>query len=62
MKYKELIYKLKSKGWYLLRQGSKHEIWSNGELEEPIPRHKEINELLAKKILKKAKYHSRGIL
>lgn len=46
-------------GWYLARQGSKHEIWTNGELEEPIPRHKEINEFLVKKILKKAKENPR---
>jgi len=41
-------------GWYLLRQGANHEIWTNGEITEPIPRHREINENLAKKIIKKA--------
>jgi mRNA interferase HicA len=46
---------LKNYGWKLLRQGGRHEIWSNGEIEEPVPRHREINELLAKKILKKAR-------
>jgi mRNA interferase HicA len=45
---------LKDFGWYLLRQGSNHEIWTNGEITEPIPRHREINEILAKKIIKKA--------
>lgn len=59
MKYKELTRKLNALGWKILRQGSKHEIWSNGDLEEPVPRHKEINELLAKKILKKAEQNPR---
>ena len=31
-----------------------HDIWTNGEIYEPVPRHPEINELLSKKILKKA--------
>lgn len=53
MKYRDLIRELKNYRWYLLRQGGRHEIWSNGEIEEPIPRHREINELLARKILKK---------
>ena len=52
MKAKDLKKKLKELGWYLLREGSNHEIWTNGEIQEPVPRHREINELLAKKILK----------
>jgi mRNA interferase HicA len=54
MKKNILDKELKRLGWYLLRQGSNHEIWTNGELTEPIPRHREINENLAKKIIKKA--------
>ena len=54
MKYRELVRKLREVGWYLAREGSRHEIWTNGEVEEPVPRHKEINEFLAKKIVKKA--------
>ena len=54
MKKIVLEQKLKELGWYFLRQGGNHEIWTNGELSEPIPRHKEINEILAKKIIKKA--------
>jgi mRNA interferase HicA len=41
-------------GWWLDRHGSNHDIWTNGEVSEPIPRHPEINEMLSKKILKKA--------
>lgn len=59
MKQKELIKQLKSYGWYLKRQGSNHEIWTNGFFDEPVPRHREINEILAKKILKTAKKYPR---
>jgi len=59
MKYRELTKKLRNCGWYLTRQGSRHEIWTNGEMEEPVPRHKEINEMLARKILKKAEDNPR---
>ncbi|MBF0360546.1 MAG: type II toxin-antitoxin system HicA family toxin [Oligoflexia bacterium] len=56
MKKKDLEQKLKKLGWYLLRQGGNHEIWTNGEDTEPLPRHKEINEMLAKHILKKISF------
>ncbi|MFH1832424.1 MAG: type II toxin-antitoxin system HicA family toxin [bacterium] len=46
---------LQKLGWWLKRHGSKHDIWTDGDAEEPIPRHNEINVYLAKKILKQAK-------
>lgn len=55
MKKRDLTKDLKGYGWFLRRQGGNHEIWTNGEVEEPVPRHNEINEYVAKKILKKAK-------
>ncbi len=55
MKKKELERALQRLGWFLKRQGGSHEVWTNGEATEPVPRHTEINELLAKKILNKAK-------
>lgn len=54
MKKQLLIKKLKEAGWYLVRQGSNHEIWTDGNKLMPIPRHNEINEITAKKILKDA--------
>ena len=54
MKRRELEKKLTQAGWYLLRHGGSHDIWTNGKDEEPVPRHVEINEYLARKILKKA--------
>jgi len=52
MKYHELIKQLQKQGWYLLRQGGNHEIWTNGREAQPVPRHKELGEMTAKKILK----------
>lgn len=54
MKRKDLERQLTTLGLWLLRHGGKHDIWTNGEDEEQIPRHNEINELLAKKILRTA--------
>lgn len=55
MKKKDLERELVRLGWRLKREGGNHEIWTNGEDTEPVPRHREINELLAKKILQVAK-------
>ena len=41
-------------GWSFLRHGGNHDVWSDEERLEYIPRHAEINEFLARKILKKA--------
>lgn len=53
MKKRDLEKKLKKAGWFFLRSGSDHDVWSNGEEIEAIPRHREINERLAKVIIKK---------
>lgn len=53
MKRRDLIKLLEKNGWTLLRDGGRHDIYTNGEKEEPIPCHKEINEILAQKIIKK---------
>jgi mRNA interferase HicA len=53
MKRKDLIKLLEKNGWYLKRRGGNHDIYTNGEKSEPIPRHNEINERLAKEIIKK---------
>ncbi len=54
MKRRDLIRKLDKAGCELLRHGAKHDIYHNPDtgLSEPVPRHREINELLARKILK----------
>jgi mRNA interferase HicA len=55
MKRKKLEDNLKKLGWWFLRHGGNHDIWTNGDRQEPIPRHNEINEKLAHSILRKAR-------
>lgn len=54
MKKRDLEIRLKEAGWYFLRHGGNHDVWTNGVDTEPVPRHNEINEILAKKILRRA--------
>lgn len=53
MKKRDLEKKLKNAGWFFLRSGADHDVWTNGEDIEAVPRHREINERLAKAIIKK---------
>jgi predicted RNA binding protein YcfA (HicA-like mRNA interferase family) len=55
MKRRELEKMLKMLGWNLARPGRKHDIWTNGDYEIAVPRHKEINEYTAQAILKEAR-------
>ena len=55
MKRKDLEKALKGMGWWFLRHGGRNDVWTDGDLQEPIPRHNEINEKLARSILRKAK-------
>ena len=55
MKRRDLIKKLESLGCHLSRHGGKHD-WYTNEItkqSQPVPRHREINEQLAKSIIKK---------
>jgi predicted RNA binding protein YcfA (HicA-like mRNA interferase family) len=54
MKRKDLERKLRFAGCHLKREGASHSIWINPNtgVTETIPRHNEIKENLAKKILK----------
>jgi len=55
MKRRDLIKKLESLGCNLSRHGGKHDWYTNETTKksQPIPRHREINENLAKSIIKK---------
>ncbi|MDY0221762.1 MAG: type II toxin-antitoxin system HicA family toxin [Desulfobacterium sp.] len=57
MKRRELERRLRIAGCYLKREGSSHSLWINPNygITETIPRHTEIKEPLAKKILKNLK-------
>jgi len=54
MKRRFLERKLRIAGCYLKREGSSHSLWINPKngVTEAVPRHTEIKEPLAKKILK----------
>lgn len=53
MKRRHLIRRLETAGFVFYRHGSGHDIFKRGNDEEIIPRHREINEKLAKAILRK---------
>jgi len=53
MKRRDLIKKLEQNGWHLERRGGNHDIYTNGVKNEPISHSREIDEVLAKKILKR---------
>jgi predicted RNA binding protein YcfA (HicA-like mRNA interferase family) len=54
MKRRDLIKKIESSGCILIRHGGKHDWYQNQttKISQPIPRHREINEYLAKRIIK----------
>lgn len=53
MKQRDLVKKLQSVGFEFDRHGANHDVYKRGEDIEEIPRHKEVNEKLAKAILRK---------
>ena len=56
MKKTELCRRLRGYNWSLEREGSSHEVWTNGKgSQTTVPRHREINENTARSILKVAK-------
>lgn len=56
MKRRDLEAKLRTLGWRFLRAGGKHDIWARDAQDDTIsvPRHTEINEHLARAILRQA--------
>jgi len=57
MKRRELIKKLEKIGCVLIRHGGKHDWYQNPttRVSQPVPRHREINNYLAKHIIKMLK-------
>ena len=53
MKRRVLLKQIEDAGCVLLRRGSRHDIYHNPNTgrSEPLPRHREINEILAKRII-----------
>ena len=54
MKRRDLIRKLTQMGCILIRHGKRHDWYQNPKtkISQPVPRHKEINDNLAKHIIK----------
>ena len=54
MKRKDLIRQIEGEGCYLLRHGSRHDVYINPKngMKQPIPRHREVDENLVKHIKK----------
>jgi predicted RNA binding protein YcfA (HicA-like mRNA interferase family) len=53
MKRKDLIRMLERNGWWVNRDSGPHTIYTNGTVSEPIPRHNELKDVLAKAIIKR---------
>lgn len=53
MQRRDLIKQIEANGYWLLRNGANHDIYTNGKRNETIPRHTDIDEMLARKILKR---------
>lgn len=53
MKQRDLVKKLESVGFRLERHGGRHDVYARGKESEEIPRHKEIDERLARAILRR---------
>lgn len=54
MKHRELTKMLKKNEWRLIRHGANHNIYTNGEYNIAVPRHKEIKERTARGIMTEA--------
>ena len=53
MKRRDLIKLLEKNGWSLCRSGGNHDVYVKGKETEAVPRYTEINENLAKAIIKR---------
>jgi predicted RNA binding protein YcfA (HicA-like mRNA interferase family) len=54
VKRAELVSYFKKNGFYLLREGKRHSIYTNGEKTIPIKRHKTLDRITANEICKQA--------
>lgn len=53
MKTKDLIKLLEDNGWTFKRHGGNHDVYVKGDQREVVPRHKEVNEELARAIIRR---------
>ncbi len=59
VKRRDLEQRMTELGWRFLRRGGRHDVWTDGEHEEAVPRHREINEQLARAILRRLQKENR---
>jgi hypothetical protein len=59
LRYRDLARELRGMGWWNTGQGGAHEKWTNGRYSIAVPRHREINENTAMRILKQARDYNR---
>jgi len=52
VKRRDLERLFKRNGWWFLRSGGDHDIWTNGKREAAIARHREIKEATAQRMIK----------
>lgn len=62
MKRVDLIREIEREGCVLIRHGAKHDWYrnSNTSVSQPVPRHREINEQLARKIIRMLRNSAAG--
>ncbi len=48
-----VVKKFKKNGWYFVRHGGKHDIWSNGKIKTQLPRHRKFSDRLFDSLIKK---------
>ena len=53
MKRRDWIKILERNGWYFLRNGGNHDIYTDGKETEPVGRHAELNDRLIQRIMKR---------
>ena len=54
MKRNDLIKSIEAHGYKFIRNGGRHDIYGKGNETIEVPRHREVNERLARAIIKKA--------
>ena len=52
MKKRDLVKTIEKLGFWFLRSGGRHDIYTNGDINVAVPRHNEINEITARAIIK----------
>jgi len=53
MKKRAMEKLFKKNGWWKIREGSNHEIWTNGKEQESLGRHSELPEKVCQAIIKR---------